>query len=117
MFAVVGMVSSSVSRVATAAAATFQCRCFLFEACALFFVLGVFVEEVACCYEFEATEDDHVDGAVRVLSCKRGSSILRLRCGGRWECWMVESRAMTMMHNGCTVSRVDGKMKKIRRQR
>jgi hypothetical protein len=68
VFAVAGTVPSSISRVATAAAATFECCCFFFEACALFFVLGVFVEEVACCYEFEAAEDDHVDGDLRVLS-------------------------------------------------
>jgi hypothetical protein len=75
--AVVGMGSSSVGRVATAAAAAFECCFFLFEAGALFFVLGMFVEEVACGYEFEAAEDDHIVGAVRVLSCKRGSSMLR----------------------------------------
>lgn len=40
------------------------------------------MEEVACCYEFEAAEDDHVDGEFRVLSCKRVTSILgeRGRC-------------------------------------
>jgi hypothetical protein len=73
----VGMIPSSVGRVATTAAASFECCLFFFEACALFFVLGVFVEEVACGYEFEAAEDDHVDRAVRVLSRERGSNILR----------------------------------------
>jgi hypothetical protein len=76
------MTPSSVGRVATAAAAAFECRFFFFEARTFFFVLGVFVEEVACCYEFEAAEDDHVDGEFRVLSCKRVTSILgeRGRC-------------------------------------
>lgn len=77
LFAVAGMAPSSVGGVATAAAAAFGRCFFFFEACALFFVLGVFVEEVACGYEFEAAEDDHIVGAVRVLSCKRGSSMLR----------------------------------------
>jgi len=73
----VGMVSSPVSRVATTMMAPFECCFFFFEACALFFVLGVFVEEVACGYELEAAKDDHVEGAVKVLSRERGSNNLR----------------------------------------
>lgn len=68
VFAVAGMAPSSVGGVATAATAALGCCFFFFfEASALFFVLGVFVEEVACGYEFEAAEDDHVDKGASIV--------------------------------------------------
>jgi len=61
------MAPSSVGGVATAAAAALGCCFFFFEACALFLVLCVFVEEVACGYEFETAEDDHVDKGASIV--------------------------------------------------
>jgi len=71
---------SAVVGVGAAAAAFFLLLCILsvfegfgllLEFASVAFVFGVFAEEVACCYELEATEDDHFVLWVCRFACSR----------------------------------------------
>lgn len=72
---------------------------FLLGSRPVFLVLLVFVDEVARGYDFEASQDDHVEGLIRVELCPgRGQTEGDDVFVGRWE-----NRSRTVRGDSCGV--------------